>query len=158
MTDSPATPSTPELGLVDAVVQLSFAVQEILGAIATEFDVSITQVRMLGVLRDREPGMLELARFLSLEKSSVTGLVDRAEQRGLVARTRGTAGDGRAVHVQLTADGRAIAQRFAARVGSRIASLVEPLSERDRKHFAKTASAVVGLYAAERGIDLSVAG
>ena len=75
---------------------------------------------MLGILRDREPAMLELARLLSLEKSSVTGLVDRAEARGLVERTRG-AGDGRAVHVRMTARGQELAAQFVARLepGSR---------------------------------------
>ena len=34
--------------------------------------------------------MNELARLLDLDKSSVTGLVDRAERRGLVARSLDT--------------------------------------------------------------------
>jgi DNA-binding MarR family transcriptional regulator len=44
-------------------------------------DLSIPATRLLGVLRDREPTMLELAQLLELDKSSVTGLVDRAERR-----------------------------------------------------------------------------
>ncbi len=35
--------------------------------------------------------MNELARLLDLDKSSVTGLVDRAERRGLVTRVPSTA-------------------------------------------------------------------
>ena len=38
------------------------------------------------ILRDREPAMLDLARHLALEKSSVTGLIDRAEARSFVER------------------------------------------------------------------------
>ena len=53
---------------------------------AAEHDLSIAATRLLGVLRDREPTMQQLARLLELDKSSVTGLVDRAERRGLVAR------------------------------------------------------------------------
>ena len=51
---------------------------------AAEHDLSIVQTRLLGVLRDRKPTMNELARLLELDKSSVSGLVDRAERRGLV--------------------------------------------------------------------------
>jgi DNA-binding MarR family transcriptional regulator len=131
-----------DLGLVDAVVQLSFAVHEILASIAADFDLSITQVRMLGILRDREPGMLELAQFLSLEKSSVTGLVDRAEARGLVERTRG-AGDGRAVHVRMTAHGLELAAQFVARLEPRILELVSALPARERAQLVKSASRVI---------------
>ena len=38
------------------------------------------------MLRDRTPAMNELARLLGLDKSSISGLVDRAERRGLVIR------------------------------------------------------------------------
>jgi MarR family transcriptional regulator, lower aerobic nicotinate degradation pathway regulator len=131
-----------DLGLVDAVVQLSFAVHEILTAIAADFDLSITQVRMLGILRDREPGMLELARVLSLEKSSVTGLVDRAEARGLVERTRG-AGDGRAVHVRMTTHGQELARQFVERLTPQISELVAGLPARERAQLVKSASRVI---------------
>lgn len=139
-----------DLGLPDAVVQLSFSVHELLSSIAVDFDLSITQVRMLGILRDREPGMLELARVLVLEKSSVTGLVDRAERRGLVTRTR-SAHDARAVHVRLTAHGHDVAHRFADQVAQRISNLLAPLTTRERAQLSKTVSRVVGLYAEDKG-------
>jgi DNA-binding MarR family transcriptional regulator len=151
---APADPEPLDLGLVDGVVQLTFSVHEILSSTAAEFDLSITQMRMLGVLRDRTPSMLELARFLSLEKSSVTGLVDRAEQRGLVARARGSA-DGRAVHVTLTAAGHAAAERLLHQVTARLAGLLETLTERERSQLAKSASRIVTSYAGEKGIDLT---
>jgi DNA-binding MarR family transcriptional regulator len=71
--------------------------------------------------------MLELARYLNLEKSSVSGLVDRAAQRGLVQRSPGTK-DGRAVHVSITPAGRAIADQsnLHSRSSSRIYSLTFP--------------------------------
>jgi MarR family transcriptional regulator, lower aerobic nicotinate degradation pathway regulator len=131
-----------DLGLPDAVVQLSFAVHEILSSIAAEFDLSITQVRMLGILRDREPAMLELARVLLLEKSSVTGLVERAERRGLVTRTR-SADDARVVHVRLTEHGHDVARRGADQVAQRISDLLRPLSARERAQLSKTLSRVL---------------
>jgi DNA-binding MarR family transcriptional regulator len=93
------------LGLVDALAQLTFLVQGTLARRAAANDVSIIQMRLLGVLRDREPGMNDLARVLELDKSSITGLVDRAERRGLVKRTI-SKDDRRVFRVKLTKSGR----------------------------------------------------
>ena len=79
-----------DLGLVDALAQLSFLVHNALAEIARQDDLSIIQMRLLGVLRDREPTMNELGRLLGLDKSSISGLVDRAQRRGLVTRAVST--------------------------------------------------------------------
>ena len=75
-----------DLGLVDALAQLTFTVQAAIGRVAATYDLSIVQARLLGILRDRQPTITELAGFLQLDKTSVTGLVDRAQERGLVRR------------------------------------------------------------------------
>ena len=72
---------------MDALAQLTFAVQGALSRVAAEHGLSIASARLLGIVRDRQPTIGELATFLQLDKSSVTGLVDRAAERGLVART-----------------------------------------------------------------------
>jgi len=154
-TDPPATTSRsePDLGLVDALVQLSFAVQAALGSAAAVRDLSSIQLRLLGILRDRAPGMLDLAHALNLEKSSVTGLVDRAQGRGLVERF-GAEHDGRAVHVRLTALGHEIATELTEDVGRHIAELADCLAPRDRDKLSRLASRVVVHDATRRGIDL----
>src|ERR1700751_1075505 len=82
--------------LRDGLVQVSFAVTAVLSRVAAEQDLSLTQLRVLGILRDREPTMAELATYLGLERSTVSGLIDRAVQRGLVQKTADSA-DGRSV-------------------------------------------------------------
>jgi DNA-binding MarR family transcriptional regulator len=139
---------------VDAIVQLSFAVQALLAEIAAEHDLSITQLRLLGILRDREPAMLDLARHLKLEKSSVTGLVDRAQRRGLVERSTAPH-DGRAVHVRLTAAGRRLAEQMTAQANAALSGLLDALPARDRERLAALAGAVVQRHAAARGVDLA---
>jgi DNA-binding MarR family transcriptional regulator len=131
-----------DLGLLDGLVQLSFAIQGALGRVAEAHDLSLVQVRLLGILRDREPGMLEVATFLDLDKSSVTGLVDRAERRGLVRRAS-TPDDGRAVRVTLTERGRELTQKFVKQVERELSALVEGLSEADRKRLSTLASQIV---------------
>jgi DNA-binding MarR family transcriptional regulator len=134
--------STDDLDPIDALAQLSFAVQELLGELAAEHDLSITQLRLLGILRDREPAMLDLARHLKLEKSSVTGLIDRAERRGLVERAP-SARDGRAIHVRLTAEGRRLAEQGTAEANERLSGLLDALGARDRARLAALATTIV---------------
>ena len=130
------------LGVVDALVQLSFKVQELLCEVAGRHDLSLVQVRLLGILRDRQPGMFELATFLGLDKSSVTGLVTRAERRGFVRRF-GRENDRRAVHVALTAAGQKLAGIVEKQMGRELAKLVEGLSGVETKQLASLASRVV---------------
>ena len=137
-----AHPPPEDLDPVDAVVQLSFAVQGLLGEIAAEHELSITQLRLLAILRDREPAMLDLARHLNLEKSSVTGLIDRAQRRGLVERATAPH-DGRAIHVRLTADGRRLTEEIAGQANETLSRLLDALPARDRARLSTLAATVV---------------
>jgi DNA-binding MarR family transcriptional regulator len=138
---------------VDGLAQLSFLITGLLERRAGEHDLSLAATRLLGVLRDREPTMNELARLLELDKSSVTGLVDRAERRGLVARAPSPA-DGRAVLVRLTAAGRALVTEAAGHFAADVAGLLDGLPPRDRAALARIVSRVLVAHAAGRGIDL----
>ena len=111
--------------LRDSLVQVSFAVIAVLNRVAAEHDLSLTQLRVLGILRDREPTMAELATYLGLERSTVSGLIDRAIQRGLVRKSSDSA-DGRVVRVGLTAE----AQRLKSGVITEIGDLMAPLTDR----------------------------
>ena len=144
MTTTGAQPpeESGRLDLVDALVQLSFLVQAILGDIAATHDLSLVQVRLLGILRDRRPGMLELAAALGLDKSSVTELVDRAERRGLVKRSFSEE-DRRAVFVSLTAAGRALAEGFGKQMKRELAVATAGLSAASRERLATIASQTI---------------
>src|ERR1700760_2565378 len=91
--------------LIDALVRSSFEVMAVLSRIGAEHDLSLTQLRVLGILRDRRIRMSELADYLGLDKSTISGLVDRAEKRGLVQRAANEA-DGRGGGVFLPPGGR----------------------------------------------------
>jgi MarR family transcriptional regulator, lower aerobic nicotinate degradation pathway regulator len=127
------TPDGPDLGIVDALVQISFLIQGELARYAAAHELSLIQARLLGVLRDREPTMQELSKLLNLDKSSITGLVDRAEVRGLVQR-RPAADDRRIIRVTLTPSGRrlvgAVAEAFATEVRSATATLSDAEQQR----------------------------
>jgi DNA-binding MarR family transcriptional regulator len=118
--------------LMDGLVQASFAVMAILSRVAARHDLSTTQVRVLGILRDHQPRMAELAQHLGLDKSSISGLIDRAETRGLVQRDA-SPDDGRAVRVSLTAEGRDLARTVEEQVRERVAGVAGVLSAVDQR-------------------------
>jgi len=158
MTTRPAGTSAPPAGPetlspADGLAQLSFLVQGILERRAREHGLSIIQTRLLGILRDRRPTMNELARLLGLDKSSVTGLVDRAERRGLVARVPSTA-DRRAWLVSLTDHGRSLASVGEARFDADISLLLERLPPSDRDALSRLISRLLVAHATAQGIDL----
>jgi DNA-binding MarR family transcriptional regulator len=122
----------PSSVLLDGLVQTSFAVIARLSEAAAVHELSLTQLRALAILRDRQPKMAELATFLGLDRSSVSGLVDRAVARGLVRRDS-SSDDGRAVRVSLTPEGRRLARRVTAEVGDLVAPMTDVLSPADQK-------------------------
>jgi MarR family transcriptional regulator, lower aerobic nicotinate degradation pathway regulator len=139
-----------DLGLVDALAQLSFLIQGTLAGHAAGNDLSMIQTRLLGVLRDREPTMQELARLLELDKSSVTGLVDRAERRRLVQRAP-SSDDRRAVHVILTPLGRQSIAEVGAAFTADVASLTDSLPATEKKQLSVLATRIVNTSIARRG-------
>ena len=148
-----AAPAPAELGPVDALAQLSFVIAGQLERRAAEHDLSPAAARLLGVLRDREPTMQELARFLELDKSSVTGLVDRAERRGLVTRVP-SAADRRAVLVRLTGEGRSLISGAAELFAADVSGMLELLPPRDRAALTRVVSRLLAAHAASHGVDL----
>ena len=123
---------------VDAVVQASFAVLDTLTRSAAEHDLSLTQLRLLGILRDRTPTMAAIADHLQLDRSSVSGLVDRAERRGYVAR-RASPSDARVTTVELTEAGRELAEELTSTIGAGVESLLDRLEPADRRRVVEIA-------------------
>jgi DNA-binding MarR family transcriptional regulator len=85
--------------------------------------------------------MTELARCCGVEKAALTGLVDRAERRGLAERAP-VPGDRRALRVTLTDAGRRSAAAFHAEVTAELRQLLSPLAPQDREEF-RTAMAKI---------------
>jgi DNA-binding MarR family transcriptional regulator len=97
--------------------------------------------------------MNELARLLGLDKSSISGLVDRAERRGLVARIP-SAEDKRAVLVGLTDEGRSLMSRAAASFGADLTAMLDLLPPSDRDALSAIVSRLLVAHATRRGVDL----
>jgi DNA-binding MarR family transcriptional regulator len=146
-----------ELSTTDALAQASFLIQALLERRAAEQGFSLIQTRLLGVLRDREPTINELSALLGLDKSSVSGLVDRAQRRGVVVR-RASETDRRSVRVSLTPDGRQAVDAVAERLGADLTGLLGPLNASERRTLTTLLSRVLIEHAGRHGIDLFTAG
>ena len=118
----------------DGLVQLSRLVQGAFKRVADRHDLTPVQARMLCVLAQGPRGMTELAGCCGVEKAALTGLVDRAERRGLAERAP-VPGDRRALRVILTDAGRRSAAAFHAEVTTALNELLSPLAPEDREQF-----------------------
>jgi DNA-binding MarR family transcriptional regulator len=115
------------MGMGTALVRTAFLVDAVYADSVREFDLTVPQAQLLCVLIARPYGMFELAKTLGLAKSSVSGLVDRSEKRGLVRR-EADPGDGRAFRVALTGKGAQLAEQFHEETTKRVAELPLGLS------------------------------
>jgi hypothetical protein len=77
--------SGEDLGVVAGLVRASFLVNAGYAESAREYGLTVQQGQLLCVLMGRPYGMGDLGATLGLEKSSLTGLVDRAVRVGLAA-------------------------------------------------------------------------
>jgi MarR family transcriptional regulator, lower aerobic nicotinate degradation pathway regulator len=135
------------------MAQLSFAIHGFLEQRAGRKGLSISQMRLLGILRDRTPTMNELAGLLQLDKSSVTGLVDRAEIRGLVRRAPSKT-DGRAVQVRVTREGRSLGKQVEAGFEDDVSRFLGSLSTAEQELMSGLATRVLVAHASALGVDL----
>lgn len=144
--------SSQRLSTTDALAQLSFVVRGMVDQRAAEAGLSAVQGRLLGILRDRRLTMGELARFLDLDKSSVSGLVDRAEKRGLVERGP-HAHDQRVTTVSITGLGRELIARAATRTEGDLCDLVACLGADRTEALTQLLTTVLTENARGRGVD-----
>ena len=127
-----SSPETEQNGLVDALARSGFATMAVLTRLSAEHDLSLTQLRVLAILRDRRVRMSTLADHLGLERSTLSGLVDRAERRNLLQRAPNRT-DGRAVDVLLTAEGARLARRLGAEVQRSLAPMTGSLTPAEQR-------------------------
>lgn len=137
-----------ELGVAAALVRMSHLVQHVFADVSRDHGLPPQQLQVLCMLIAGPVGMTELGRQLHLERSSVTGLVDRVEKRRLVKRVSDP-GDRRAYLVELTEDGRRLAYVGHGEVTARLESMTKELEHDDRVRLAS----VMTLILAEHGLS-----
>lgn len=129
--------------LEDALVRTSFRVMAVLTRIGSEHNLSLTQLRLLGLLRDGRWRMTDLAAFLGLDKSTLSGLVERAERRGLVGRDKSPE-DRRVVDVFIAPMGRELAERVLEEIRAALRPFTDRLRVDDRRLLTELLDSVSG--------------
>jgi DNA-binding MarR family transcriptional regulator len=129
--------------LTDVLVQATFMTMAVLSSVAADNDLSLTQLRVLAILRDRRVRMSALAAYLGLDRSTMSGLIERAEKRGLAARAPDPA-DGRAVDVFLTRAGAELADALYTRIEQELAPATDRLAPAQRRRLQALLRHLVG--------------
>lgn len=127
---------TKDDGLLDALVQTSYAVVDAVTKVAARHELSLTLLRVTAILRDRTPTMSELAAHLGLDRSSITGLIDRAVARDLMRRTSDEH-DRRSSRVALTDGGHELARSCVEEITHELAPLTARLTAAQRGRLAE---------------------
>jgi DNA-binding MarR family transcriptional regulator len=118
--------------LASALVALSHHVVHLFTEVGRTVRLSQQQVRLLCAINAYgNVGMSELGRQTQLEKSNLSNLVDRLEQRGLVVRTRDP-NDRRVTYVELTEEGTELAVRSHTEVVARVNKMAGKLPPEDQ--------------------------
>ena len=89
------------------------------------------QFWVLSALAQESRRMSDLAECADTSQASLTGIVDRLEEQGLVARRR-SADDRRVVEVAVTTQGRRVLARANVAFLERLQGLLAPLSAAER--------------------------
>jgi len=139
-TKPPKTPdASPDTGLPEALVDLGHHVLHLFADAGRGHKLSQQQVELVcAVIVRGSVGMSELGTLLHVEKSNLSNLVDRLEQRGLVVRTRDP-NDRRATHVALTDQGTTVAMTIYDDVTAHLRALLHQVPARDQRHLATIA-------------------
>jgi len=137
-----ATTTARDQELAAALVQTMHRLQDLHAETSRPLGLTPQQAHLLCVLLGGPLGMTELSRILSIERSSLTSMVDRLERRDLVIRTANPA-DRRASHIELTPAGRSLAHDAHNAVVDRIEALTSDLPATARRTLTTTLQTIL---------------
>ncbi|MFI6828770.1 MarR family winged helix-turn-helix transcriptional regulator [Kribbella sp. NPDC050241] len=137
-----ATTTARDTDLAGALVQTMHVLQDLYAETSRPLGLTPQQAHLLCVLLGGPLGMTELSRILSIERSSLTSMVDRLERRDLVSRIPNPT-DRRACQIELTAPGLALAHDAHNGFTERIGAMTTGLAAADRRTLAATLQKIV---------------
>ena len=133
---SETTSETPQNLVRDIIYQIRRLMQA--GELFTKelnktYQVSAPQLHCLLALHENGPlPPSQIARHIMVKSSTVTGIIDRLEQKGLVARLRNSP-DRRVITIQLTEAGKELAQNAPPPIQHKIVDGIKKLPEGEIK-------------------------
>jgi DNA-binding MarR family transcriptional regulator len=155
-TNMPATPVDRAALTTEMIAQLRLVLRELkcLGSQRLlRRGVSMSNLHVMSMLeRHGALTMSRIAEALDVSLSNATGLVDRMEERGLVARVR-DGEDRRVVHVGLTDSGRSVLSDIEVFQSDAVSTILRQLDERQLERLTTTLDDLRGAVARANEAD-----
>ncbi len=135
---SPPPPITPDLKsevdqVLEAVIYLYTESRRLTKELARRADLTGPQLTVVKILEQiGDLSLSELSERIRAQNSTVTGIIDRMEREGLVARERSKE-DRRVVYIKLTAKGRQIAREIPIEPMEMLRSALETLTAQEMR-------------------------
>jgi DNA-binding MarR family transcriptional regulator len=133
---------TQRLDITGGLIRSAALIQDVYAAASTEHGLTRQQAQLMCVVGDQPSSMVRLGALLRIGKSSMTGLVDRAERAGIIQRVPDP-DDGRSSLITLTPEGRRANEAFRLALSDRIEEIIATLSAEERDSLAAGLSKVV---------------
>lgn len=134
--------ATQRLDPIEGLIRSAVLIQDTCATASSEHGLTPQQAQLMCVVGDQPASMVRLGELLRVGRSSMTGLVHRAEQAGLVRRAPDPE-DGRSTLIMLTEQGRRANTAFRATVGERIERILATLPATERDHLTTALSMIV---------------
>lgn len=135
--------SSARTDLMTAVMTLHRETAALYAEIARRFELTSQQTQVLCLLDRHHPSFGELATLLGCDKTNVTGVVDRLQRRGLLAREP-DAQDRRITRIVLTPAGVELRGEVRKALSAAIAERFPALVAADPNRFAPLADLLGG--------------
>jgi DNA-binding MarR family transcriptional regulator len=118
-----------------------------------KYAVTAAQLNCLLALKEEGPlSPSQIAKIIMVKSSTVTGIIDRLEQKGLAERLRNSP-DRRIVTIQLTSAGKKLAKKAPPPIQQKILDGLNSLSENEIKRIVKSLDMITRMLDVE---DLEV--
>jgi len=152
------THRSPELeAAITAFFQASALLDDIRLKIWDRENLTVTQLRLLGHLREQEGlSNAELAERLYVTRPSVSALLERLERGGYIRREV-SPNDRRGINIWLEPKGREISENYREETREYLARLFESMTPAEIAAFASAVEKFVASGRARRAKDLSAA-
>jgi DNA-binding MarR family transcriptional regulator len=126
-----------------ALVRVGSAIAEIYDRESREIGLTSQQARLLFILAEEPANMLGLSNSLKVRKSTMTSLIDRMQELGLLTRTPDPR-DRRRVVVAITPLGAHKSKDFGQGMRTAVTELIAPLNEVESGALARLLSVILG--------------
>ncbi|HCA26604.1 MAG TPA: MarR family transcriptional regulator [Betaproteobacteria bacterium] len=146
----PAAAARYDLRILRAMRQMIHYVDLYSKQLASAHRITAPQLVCLLTVVEKSPTTATaIGREIQLSASTVVGILDRLEEKGLITRERDRI-DRRLVYIRATALGAALAQNAPSPLQATLANMLGTLPEKEQATIARSLERIAGLMAAQR--------